>query len=155
MGTEGIRFNVTAVWLTLHEALLGTLWDDDDLDHVVYRKNHEAMGAALALRAVHRMEWKGVEAEDGVLATIKAAAEVHGKYFTADDLKQMASRFLVHYGDIVEPMDDYLQDNGDQVRWHWLNQHGQQQIEAAVRKPTEIWITDVNVSNDVWVFARP
>lgn len=151
-----IRFSVPAVWSLFCSELTGTAWEMDDLEDVVYRKNHEAMDAALALRAVHQMEWKNLDAEDGVLATLKAATLHFGAYLTPDQFKLMGRNFLTHYRDDVEPMDNWLEEHGGPVRWHWLNHHGQSQVRLAVRDDREIWVEgDVNVSNDVWVFARP
>lgn len=156
MGTDDISFSVPAVWSVFYNELHGTAWDEDDIDAAVYRKNHDAAYAARALKVVHDMEWKGVEAEDGVLATLKAAQEFHGgTYLTPGQVKEMARHFAVHYRDIVEPMDDYLEENCGEVRWHWLNDHGRREIEKAVVKDSKIWIEDVNVSDDVWVFNKP
>lgn len=156
MTADDTRYSVAAVWSVLYRELCGTLWEDDDLDDAVYRKNHDAVAAAHALRHVYRLEWKGVEAEDGVLATIKAAQEFYGHlYLTPAQVKDMAANFTVHYRDRNEPMENYLDEHCGEVRWHWLNQHGQQEIENAVIKDSEIWIDVVNVSDGVWIFTRP
>lgn len=156
MSTDDIRFSVPAVWLTLYNELLGTLWENDDLDNAVYRKNHDALAAASALRSVYRLEWKGVEAEDGVLATIYAARKLHSDtHLTPGQVKEMARNFAAHYRDEVEPMDDYLEEHCGEVRWYWLNDHGRREIRSAVVKDSDLWITGVNVSDSVWVFNKP
>jgi len=155
MGTNEISYSAAAVWTQFHKELCGTLWEGEDIDYLVYRRNHDARGAGLALKAVHDMEWKGVESEDGVLATIKACAEHYGAQFTASQFKDMAYSFRVHYLDIEEPMADYLDEECGPVRWHWLNDHGKREIRSLVVKDSDIWVEDVNVSNDVWVFLKP
>ena len=150
------NFSVPAVWLTFYRELCGTAWEDDDLDDVVYRRNHDAITAARALQFVYNLEWKGVEAEDGVLATLKAAEKFHGgTHLTAAQVKEMAQHFAIHYKDALEPMETYVDEHCGPVGWHWLNDHGQREIEKAVIKDSELWIDDVNVSGDVWVFNKP
>ena len=156
MNADETSFSVAAVWLPFHRDLCGTLWEDDDLDSTVYRKNHDAVAAASALRYVYRLDWKGADAEDGVLATIKAARKFYqDTYLKPSQVKEMAQHFAVHYKDRTEPSEDYLDDHCGPVRWHWLNQHGRQEVEKAVRRSSEIWVTGVNVSDDVWVFTKP
>lgn len=156
MHADDTLFSIPAVWEPFYRELCGTLWEGEDIENVVYRKNHDAIAAANALRHVYRLEWKGVEAEDGVRATLKAAQEHHRRGFlTPRQVKEMAANFVVRYRDRVEPMDDYLEEFCGEVRWHWLNQHGQHEIQGAVVKDSDIWIQDVKVSNDVWVFNRP
>ena len=156
MTADDTRFSVPAVWNPLLHELYNTPWEDEDLDNAVHGRNNDIMAAALALRAVYKQEWKGCEAEDGVKATLKAAREFHGGTFlTPRQVKDMVAHFAVHYSDIQVPMDDYLDEHCGPVGWHWLNQHGQQQVREAVIKASELWIEDVNVSNEVWVFNKP
>lgn len=156
MHTDESRYSVAAVWNVFYKQLQGTLWEDEDVEYVVYQKNHDAMPAALALRFVYQLEWDGVEAEDGVLATLKAAQYHYGTtYLTPHQVKEMGRRFTVHYRNRIEPMEDYLDEHCGPVGWHWLNDHGKKQVEQAVVRDSEIWIEDVNVSNDVWVFTKP
>lgn len=155
MGTNEISYSAAAVWTQFHKELCGTLWEGEDIDYLVYRRNHDARGAGIALKAVYELEWKGVESEDGVLATIKACTEHHGAQFTASQFKEMASNFRIHYADAQEPMDDYLDEECGPVGWHWLNDHGKREVKSFVVKDSEIWVEDVNVSNDVWVFSKP
>lgn len=156
MHTDDIRFSVPDVWMTLYSALHGTLWEDEDIEYAVYKKNHDAIAAALALRSVYSLEWNGVEAEDGVFATLKAAQEFHGgTQLTASHIRTMAASFICHYRDRLEPFDDYLEEHCGEVRWDWLNSTGRQEISRAVRRDSEIWVTNVNASDDVWVFTKP
>lgn len=156
MRSDDTRFSIPAVWSPLYAALKGTQWDDADIDDAIYKKNHEASAAAHALRSVYLMEWKGVSAEDGVLATLKAARRLHGTtYLTTGQVKEMGCHFTAYYDDFEEPMDDYLRENLDPVRWNWLNPYGQRQIVKAVVKDTEIWINRDDRLPGVWVFSVP
>jgi hypothetical protein len=155
MGTHETSFSAAAVWTQFHKELSGTAWDDDDIDDVVYRRNHDARSAASALKRVYDLPWKNVEAEDGVLAVIKASTEYHGTYFTVSQFEAMARGFRVWHKDIEEPMDDYLQEECGPVRWHWLNEQGRRLVKDAVVRDSEIWVEDVNVGSDIFVFQKP
>lgn len=155
MGTNETSFSAAAVWIQFHKELCGTLWEGEDIDYLVHHRNHDARVAARALKAVYEREWKGVEAEDGVLAVIKASVRHYGAQFTATQFEEMARGFRVRYNDIQEPLDDYLDEECGPVRWHWLNEHGRREVTGFVVTDSEIWVDDVNVSNDVWVFTKP
>lgn len=156
MQSDDTPFSISAVWSYLYSELHGSPWEDEDIDNAMHGKNPDSLAAALTLRHVYNLEWKGVESEDGVLATLKAARQMYGSMFlTPGQVKEMARHFAVHYPDRLTPMEDYLDEHCGPVRWHWLNDHGRQQIEQAVVKDSEIWVTEVNVSDDVWIFNRP
>jgi len=154
MHSHNTPFSVPAVWSVFYHELKGSPWEEEDIDHVVYRKNHDAMGAALALRYVYQMEWKGVEAEDGVLATLKAAQILHGGTFlTPAQVRQMARNFVIYYRDAQEPVQEYLAEHCGEVRWNWLNEHGQQEIVKAVRRESDIWVESASLTG-VFVFTK-
>jgi hypothetical protein len=159
MSTDDIRFSVPAVWLVLFRALSGSPWEEEDIDDAVYKKNQEARAAANALRHVYRQAetWSRADAEDGVLATLKAAQQFHGGTFlTPRQVKDMAAKFEIYYPSSLEPLEEYLDENCGPVGWHWLNEHGKKQVEQSVMDGSKIWVVgDVNVSDDVWVFNKP
>ena len=156
MTADDTRFSVPAVWNPLLHELYNTPWEDEDLDNAVHGRNNDIMAAALALRAVYKQEWKGCEAEDGVKATLKAAREFHGGTFlTPRQVKDMAAHFAVHYDDRTDPMRDYLREECNGVEWGWLNDSGRAHVEQIVKRPGDIWVVGVNVSDDLWIFTRP
>lgn len=157
MTTDDTPYSVSAVWSVLYDELKGTLWDDDDIDDITYKKNHGARLAAEALAHVHGLaeKWPRADREDSVLAVLKAAALHHGSAFLAPaQVKEMARKFIVSYRDFQEAADDYLEEDCGPVRWHWLNEHGRREIEKAVVKNSEIWIDEDDLTG-VWVFRKP
>jgi hypothetical protein len=154
------NFSTAAVWEPFYRALCGTQWEQDDVNDLMHNRNPDTLAAANALRHVWRHvseHWQGkFEIEDGVLATLKAAQEHHGgTHLTPAQVKEMVEGFLVHYSDIAEPMNDYLEEEGGPVRWHWLTDHGKCEVEQIVCRDSEIWIDDADVSDAVWVFKKP
>jgi hypothetical protein len=156
MNADDTRFSIPAVWSVLYSELYGTPWRDEDVDAVMDGKNPDVLLAAVALKFVYSLEWKGVDTEDGVLATLKAARKHYGGMFlTPGQVKEMGCHFTARYADLAWPMNEYLEERCGQVRWNWLNDHGRSRIKSAVMGDSEIWVDDVNDGDDVWVFTKP
>ena len=159
MSSDTTPYHFDLIWVHLYGELKGTPWEDSDLD--VHRFWHnepsEHAPAVDALKYVHTLlgDRSMVDAEDAVLATLRAAREHHATMLlTPDDVMEMARQLSVFYDSFEQPMDDYLDEYCGEVRWHWLNDHGRKEIEKAVIKDSEIWINDPDLGG-VWVFNKP
>lgn len=152
------HYSVPLVWMALYDELKGTLWENEDVDNAVYKKNHTAQTAASILQYIHvtaAAEWGAADPEESVLAVLAAARQYCGSEFLAPhQVQDIANGFVIFYHDFDEPMDDFLAENCGPVQLSWLNRTGRHAVEDAVCRDSEIWIDESDLSG-VWVFNKP
>jgi hypothetical protein len=157
MSTSDDRFSIPSVWSSLFFALKDSPWEDEDIDNALRGKNPDIRVAALTLRHIRTLatDWKDVDPDEAIRAVFKAASRHYGSIFlSSNQVREMAQHFVVCHRDFLDPLEEYLDEDCGPVRWHWLNDHGQQEIKKAVMKDSEIWVDDPDLSG-VWVFNQP
>jgi hypothetical protein len=164
MTTDNTAYSTPAVWSVLYSGLKHSPWEADDVDdwQTWFPEDNETdyRPVAETLKWVYDRadkKWRGAFIlYEAPLAVLKAALIHYGTAFlTPGQVKEMARHFAVYHDGIEEPMEEYLDEHCGPVGWHWLNEHGRQQVKEAVCKPTEIWIEDSPKLSGVYVFNRP
>lgn len=146
-------------WWKIYDGLKGSPWEDDDIaDANVWLDagSPDARPAAEAMRYVYdrARAWEGADPEDGVAAALGATYEHAAMNGWAPLwLKEMADHFAVFYKDMDDPLQDRLDDEYSRMPLEWLGDHGREELEKEVRKPSEIWVTEGPAG--VWIFNKP
>lgn len=147
-------------WWALFGGLKNSPWEDDDIaDSNVWLPagSSNSIPAAEALKYAYEaaQKWEGpVDPEDAVAAVLVATYEFHAcNGWRPVDVKEMADHFAVYYREIEDPLQDRLDEEYSRMPLEWLGDHGREELEKEIRRPSEIWVTEGPPG--VWVFNKP
>lgn len=146
-------------WWRLFEQLKGTSWEGEDVDLLRFYKNDPAPSApaAEALKYAYdrAREWQGpVDPEEGAAVVLNATYNFCGSNaWTPLQVMEMADHFAVFFKEMADPLQDRLDEEHGRMPLDWLTDRAREELEKQIRRPSEIWITDV--PSGVWVFNKP
>lgn len=148
-------------WWAYYETLKGSPWEDEDVDLLRFYRNDPApapsVAAAEALKyAYDRAKgWAGpVDPEEAVAVVLNATYNFHAcNGWRPVDVKEMADHFAVFFKEMADPLQDRLDEEHGRMPLDWLTDRAREELEKQIRRPSEIWITDV--PSGVWVFNKP
>lgn len=157
--SDSNTYSVPAVWSLYYNEIRGTAWDEFDLAPFRYWHNEpsEIRPAIDAMKYVYDLsaKWVGADAEESVLAVLRAALRHHGSAFlTPEQVKEMAGAFACYYDSFEEAAQDWMDEHCGGLRWATLDASNRRTVRDSVVCESELWVDDQDLSG-AWVFNKP